>query len=319
MKVIAVMNYKGGVGKTTFTGCIAQALALTGFRVLAVDNDGQHDLSTLLGVTLEKPTVRDIYHAAIGPAAQRLMKAIRETDLPYLHVVASENDLCNADVSDPYLLKKCFSYAMLHRFYDYVLIDNAPGMDALQLASMHAADEIFVPAELKQFSMNGIRDMDTVIRRRYPDAAGITRIIPLFYRDTKSQNAHWDKLREEFPGRVVETPIPYDNVFDELVSEGRNLYLHRLSSRGAAYYLKLMHELFGLQEESTWQMVMDKRKRRRSDEARRRVRRRAAAARQEQEPSTQSAPSPAPEQAGGSSQADEHVAAETARLPEHDA
>jgi len=154
--------------------------------------------------------------------------------------------------------------------------DNAPGMDSLQRAAMHAADEIFVPAELKQFSMNGIRDMDSVIRHRYPDAARITRIIPLFYRDTKAQNAHWEKLREEFPDKVVQTPIPYDTVFDELISEGRNLFLHRLSSRGAAYYLKLMHELFGLQEESTWQMVMDKRKRRRSDDARHRVSRRPA-------------------------------------------
>jgi chromosome partitioning protein len=270
MRVIAVMNYKGGVGKTTFTACIAQALALTGFRVLAVDNDGQHDLSTMLGVGLARPTIRDVYHESIGPASQRLMKAIRETDLHYLHVVPSENDLCNADVTDQYLLQKCFAYAMLHRFYDYVLIDNGPGMDALQIASVHAADEIFVPTELKQFASNGIRDMHDVLRRRYPQDCTISRIIPIFYRDTRSQNTHRVTLQTLYPGRVTATPIPYDSVFDELVSEGKNLFLHRLSSKGAAYYLKLMHELFGLDEEATWQMVVDKRSRRQSDEARQR-------------------------------------------------
>lgn len=264
------MNYKGGVGKTTFTACAAQALALTGFRVLAVDNDGQHDLTTMLGASLEKPTIRDIYHASIGPAAQRLMKAVRETELPNLHVIASENDLCNADVVDPYLIQKCFAYAMLQRFYDYVLIDNGPGMDALQLASVHAADEIFVPTELRQFAINGIRDMHDVLRRRYPNDCTITRIIPIFYRDTRAQNTHRTKLNALYPGKVTDTPIPYDSVFDELVSEGKNLFLHRLSSKGAAYYLKVIHELFGLDQQATWQMVLDKRGRRQSEEARRR-------------------------------------------------
>ncbi|MBD3243317.1 MAG: AAA family ATPase [Chitinivibrionales bacterium] len=270
MKVISVMNYKGGVGKTTFTACTAQALALTGFRVLAIDNDGQHDLSTMLGVSLEKPTIRDIYRESIGPASQRLMKAIRETELPYLHAITSENDLCNGDITDPFLLQKCFAYTMLHRFYDFVLIDNGPGMDALQISSVHAADEIFVPTELRQFAINGIRDMHDVLRRRYPQDCAITKIIPIFYRDTKAQRGHRDSLEREFPGKVTQTPIPYDSVFDELVSEGKNLFLHRLSSKGAAYYLKIIHELFGLDEEATWNMVLDKRQRRQSDEARRR-------------------------------------------------
>lgn len=270
MRVISVMNYKGGVGKTTFTACTSQALALTGFRVLAIDNDGQHDLSTMLGVSIEKPTIRDIYRESIGPASQRLMKAIRETELPYLHVIASENDLCNGDITDPFLLQKCFAYTMLHRFYDFVLIDNGPGMDALQITSVHAADEIFVPTELRQFAINGIRDMHDVLRRRYPQDCSITKIIPVFYRDTKAQRRHRDSLEEQFPGKVTKTPIPYDSVFDELVSEGKNLFLHRLASKGAAFYLKIIHELFGLDEEATWQMVMDKRQRRQSDEARQR-------------------------------------------------
>jgi chromosome partitioning protein len=263
------MNYKGGVGKTTFAACTAQALALTGFRVLAVDNDGQHDLSDMLRIDRRSPTIRDVYHAGIGPASQKLMKAIRETDVACLQAVPSQNELCNADVTDPYHLKKCFTYAMLQRFYDYVLIDNAPGLDALQMASVHAADEIFVPTELKQFALSGLRDMDEALRTRYPDACPITHVIPLFYRDTKSQNQNLALLREQFGERVVETPIPYDNIFDEIVAEGKNLFVSHLATRGAAYYLKVTHELFGLDEDRTWQMVAQKRRQRQVEAAQR--------------------------------------------------
>jgi len=311
MRVIAVMNYKGGVGKTTFTACIGQALALTSFRVLLIDNDGQHDLSTMLGVGTTKPTIRDVYHGSIGPAAQQLMKAIRETDLPCLHVIPSENDLRNADVTDPYLLKKAIAYAALGRFYDYVLIDNAPGMDALQMSSVHASDEIFVPTELKQFATSGLRDMQDVLARRYPDDCKITRIVPIFYRDTKAQNRFWQLLELEFPGKVARTPVPYDSVFDEIVSEGKNLYLHRFSSRGAAYYLKLMHELFGLSEESTWGMVVSRRRQRQSEEARDRLLKRrtesgmpAISAAEDPAPATVPDPQPSADTVAGDGAAD---------------
>jgi chromosome partitioning protein len=274
MKTIAVMNYKGGVGKTTFTGCTAQALALTGFRVLLIDNDAQHDLSTMLGVAGRRPTIRDVYHCSIGPAAGKLMEAVCETDVPYLHPIASENALCSADVRDPFLLKKCFTYGMVHRFYDYVLIDNSPGLDALQVCSLHAADSMFVPTELRQFAYNGLVDMASVLSTTYPDDCCVTRVVAHFYRDTKSQNRILRLLHAAFPGRVCQTLVPYDSVFDELVAEGKNLFLNRLYSKGAAYYLKLVHELFGLDESETWEKLMRERRRRAAELARERLRQR---------------------------------------------
>ena len=58
MKIVSIIIHKGGVGKTTFTGSVAQALALVGFRVLAIDNDSQHNLSTMLGVGVQSPSIR---------------------------------------------------------------------------------------------------------------------------------------------------------------------------------------------------------------------------------------------------------------------
>jgi len=270
MKTVSVLNHKGGVGKTTFTGCTAQALALVGFRVLAIDNDSQHNLSTMLGCGVCEPNIRDVYLSRPPDAAATFLRSIRKTSLANLHMVTSSRDLCDADVADDHFLAQCLDACRLERFYDFVLMDNAPGMGRLQISSLFACREIFVPTELKQFAVDGIAEMEKMLVEKFSGAARITRIVPNFYRDTRRQNTYIAALRSLFPGRVTETPIPVDSVFDECITEGKILFLHRFSSRGAAYYLKLIHELFDLEEEKVWKMVMQKRDETRRDEARQR-------------------------------------------------
>ncbi len=284
MRVISVLNHKGGVGKTTFTGCTAQALALTGNRVLAIDNDSQHNLSTMLGTGVHRPGIREVYRADPSEGPATLLKSVRQTDVPELHVVTSCRDLCEADVADEKALSRALRKSKLDRFYDVVIIDNAPGMDRLQGASIYACDEIFVPTELKQFAIDGIAEMEAILNQRFPKAARITRIIPNFYKDTKRHNSFVAALHQLFPGRVVETPIVVDNVFDELITEGKTLFYHRLYSKGAAYYLKLVHELFNLKEDDVWERIVHKRNDRLANEARERLQRaREAQSRQNRE------------------------------------
>ena len=152
-------------------------------------------------------------------------------------------------------MKKCG----LERFYDFVLIDNAPGLDRLQGAAITAADEIFVPIELRQFAVDGLVEMSETITERYPGAAAITRIIPNFYKNTKRQRSFLAALEQLFPGKVTTTAIPLDSVFDEVVTDGKILFLHRLYSTGAAHYLKIIHELFNLEEEEVWDRMLQKR------------------------------------------------------------
>jgi chromosome partitioning protein len=271
MRTISVLNHKGGVGKTTFTGCTAQALAIMGYRVLAIDNDSQHNLSTMLGVSVLTPGIRDVYRAPAADAPALLLRAIRQTGVPGLHMITSCRDLCDADVGDPADLKRALDACGLERYYDWVIVDNAPGMDRLQASAIGACDEIFVPTELKQFAVDGIVEMDTVLRERFSGGARISRIIPNFYRDTLRQRSFLAALRTLFAGRVTETAIPVDSVFDELITEGKTLFYHRLRSKGAAYYLKLVHELFALREEDVWDRMLGERNERLRDEARQRL------------------------------------------------
>lgn len=271
MKIVSVLNHKGGVGKTTFTGSTAQALALIGFRVLAIDNDSQHNLSSMLGIGVKSPNMRDVYIANLSEAAGQFLRSVRKTELNDLHLITSCRDLSDSDVNDCNHLKRVIALCRLDRFYDFVLIDNAPGIDLLQASSILTSDEIFVPTELKQFAVDGLVEMEQTINQRYAGGAHITKIIPNFYRNTIRQNTFISALEKLFPQKVTKTAIPVDSVFDELVTDNKILFLHRLYSKGAAYYLKLVHELFGLDEDEVWEQVKSKRDSKIKDNARKRL------------------------------------------------
>ncbi len=268
MKIASVINHKGGVGKTTFTGSGAQALALVGFRVLAIDNDSQHNLSMMLGTGVLPPGIRDVYRASAREAPAAFIRSIRKTEIPDLHIVTSCSSLCNGDISDTMALAHCLRECRLERYYDYILIDNAPGMDRLQAAAILASDALFVPTELKQFAVDGLVELANFLESQFPGAAKIEKVIPNFFRNTKRQNGFLAALQKLFPDKVTRTALPLDPVFDEVITEGKILFLHRLSSKGAAFYLKLIHELFDLDEEKIWEMVIDKRNNARKEEAR---------------------------------------------------
>jgi cellulose biosynthesis protein BcsQ len=211
-----------------------------------------------------------MYIAPAERAPEIFVQSIRKTELPGLHIVTSCSDLCNADAGDVFKLKSTLSVCNLERFYDYILIDNAPGLDRLQAAALHASNEIFVPTELKQFAVDGLVEMERTLTARNPEGCRISRIIPNFYRNTQRHIAFIAALNKLFPGRVTATAIPVDPVFDEVVTSGKILFLHRLYSKGAAYYLKIIHELFDLDEDTVWEMVQSKRRERISEEARQR-------------------------------------------------
>ncbi|MCL2183180.1 MAG: ParA family protein [Chitinispirillia bacterium] len=259
MKIISVLNHKGGVGKTTFTGSVAQALALTGARVLALDNDSQHNLSSLLNAGVRQPNILDVYRAAPAEAPRALLSAVVKTGLPNLHMVTSCADLVDGAVHGAYHLRDAIGACGLERYYDFVLIDNAPGLDRLQASAVNACHEVFVPTELKQFAVDGLVEMERTLEARCPQGGRITKIIPNYYRAVRRQNTFLAALNTMFPGRVAATRIPVDSVFDEVVTEGKVLFLHRLYSKGAASYVKLVHELFKLDEEEIWDSMLGKR------------------------------------------------------------
>jgi cellulose biosynthesis protein BcsQ len=94
---------------------------------------------------------------------------------------------------------------------------------------------------------------------RCPKGGRIAKIIPNNYRNVRRHNAFIAALCRMFAGRVTATRILADSVFDEVATEGKILFLHRLYSKGAACYVKLVHELFADGEEEIWEALLEKR------------------------------------------------------------
>jgi chromosome partitioning protein len=270
MVVISFVNNKGGVGKTTLCCNLAQALAIVGQKVLCIDNDGQHNLSGMLGISVADVTVRDLYQIKdMSTVDQVLSNAIIESTLPGLHCITAPDSLSDADVNNEHILSEIISKSFIPTFYDFVIFDNHPGISLLQRSSLFAAQFVFIPTELQQLAVNGLSVMFRFLTEVFKFTPETIRIIPNKYRDVNRQNAFIETMNRLFPGSVTETPVPLDNTFDELVTEGKILFLDRfMSSRAVPYFVKLMVELFPYTEDSLYSDLQEKRKKHLADNAR---------------------------------------------------
>jgi len=270
MVVISFVNNKGGVGKTTLCCNLAQALAIVGQKVLCIDNDGQHNLSGMLGLSVADVTVRDLYQLKdISAVDTILSNAILESTVPGLHCITAPDSLSDADVTNEHILSEVISKSFIPTFYDFVIFDNHPGISLLQRASLYPAQFVFIPTELQQLAVNGLSVMFRFLTEVFSFKPEYIRIIPNKYREVNRQKAFIVTMNRLFPGSVTETPIPLDNTFDELVTEGKILFLDRfMSSKAVPYFVKLMVELFPFTEESLSGSLLEKRKKHLSDNAR---------------------------------------------------
>lgn len=270
MVVISFVNNKGGVGKTTLCCNLAQALAIVGQKVLCIDNDGQHNLSGMLGLSVADVTVRDLYQLKdLASVDSVLSNAILESTVPGLHCITAPDSLSDADVIDEKALADIISHSFIPSNYDFVIFDNHPGISLLQRASLHPAQFVFIPTELQQLAVNGLSVMFRFLTEVFTFTPDNIRIIPNKYREVNRQQAFITTMNRLFPGSVTETPIPLDGTFDELVTEGKILFLDRfMSSKAVPYFVKLMVELFPFTEETLSNSLRIKRKQHLSENAR---------------------------------------------------
>ncbi len=246
MEVISFLNNKGGVGKTTLCCNMAQSLAISGKKVLCIDNDSQHSLSNRLQVPVRKTTLRTLYRDFndADDYVPFLEKAVTMTALPRLHCITSAFSLINSDVKSLKALKDLIEKSEISEFYDFVLIDNHPGVDRLQHASILASTRFFVPAFLRQQSLEGLEELVTFLRRLIISNDAI-RIIPNHDEGLKHDKEMLKKLRSAYPSNVTETVIPKDRMIEEVEVQGKILFLDRLfTSKSVPFLIKLITELF---------------------------------------------------------------------------
>ncbi|MCI9121900.1 MAG: ParA family protein [Oscillibacter sp.] len=237
-RIIAVVNQKGGVGKTTTCVSLAAALNEAGKRVLLCDFDPQANATSGMGV--DKSLSKGVYTALIGelPPAEVVVHT------RYGDVMPSNKALAGAGVEmigmerREYLLRDALE--PLREAYDFILIDCPPSLELLTLNGLCAADAILVPVQCEYFALEGLSDlMNTVrlVRRSLNPSLELDGVLlTMFDGRTNLALQVAEEVKHYFPGKVYAAVIPRNIRLSEAPSHGKPIMAYDRASRGADAY-----------------------------------------------------------------------------------
>ena len=245
-KILAVVNQKGGVGKTTSAVNLTAALTEAGKRVLLCDFDPQANATSGLGLE-KKKLHRSVYDVVIEETPTR--EAIVSTQ--FGDVLPSSANLAGAAIElislpDPnYRLKKALT--SVRDDYDYILIDCPPSLELLTLNGLAAADGILVPVQCEYYALEGLADLMTTLRlakkRMNPDLEIFGVLLTMFDGRTNFSTQVAQEVRKHFPGKVYATVIPRNVRLAEAPSHGLPVTVYDKHSRGAQAYRAVAQEI----------------------------------------------------------------------------
>lgn len=251
-KIIAVVNQKGGVGKTTTAVNLGAYLANAGKRVLLVDLDPQANASSGLGLDPAKIEA-GIYEALIG--AQPILQIIKRSRQNNYLVAPATISLAGAGIELVSLSNREFRLQeILHQIrgeYDYIIIDGPPSLGLLTINSLVAADEVLIPIQSEYYALEGLGQLlqtITLIQDNLkPDLKIMGAVVTMFDRRNKLSGLVLEDLKKNFPGRVFKTVIPRSVRLAEAPSYGRNILQYDHRSRGGKAYYDLAEEVISLE------------------------------------------------------------------------
>ena len=248
-RIYALVNQKGGVGKTTTAINLGAYLALAGMRVLLVDIDPQANATSCLGV--DKSDVNGgIYDAIIGRGSASDY-ILHNADLK-LSILPSSPALAGAQVelvsveSREGLLRKVL--AEIDGHYDYVLIDCPPSLGLLTLNGLIAATHgVIIPVQCEYLALEGLTQLMNTLRRvrtsLYPELAIRGLLLTMYDSRTNLSRDVVDEVRRHFSDKVFKTVIPRTVRLAEAPSHGLPISAYDPSSFGAVAYKTFAHEL----------------------------------------------------------------------------
>lgn len=247
LKTIAILNNKGGVGKTTTAVNVAAGLARRGRAVLLIDLDSQGSASLSLGTDRENlsPSIADVLYDRA-----EIEESIRSTHRKNLDLLTGHIDLANADLTlkqmdhGQYRLDKVL--ANVRDDYQVIIIDCAPSTTMLSVCALVAADGFVVPITPYYLSLEGVISLGGVVervRKGLGQAAPLLGVLVTKVDPNIESDEGFEELRAHYGDRVFQTEIHRDPKLIEAPSHDADIFRYAPESQGANDYDRLVDEL----------------------------------------------------------------------------
>jgi chromosome partitioning protein len=252
--IIAVVNQKGGVGKTTTTVNLATALSAVGKKNLLIDFDPQGNATTGLGV-MEKETVVGSYEVLIGKVSAE--NAIQKTAIPHLYLMPASLHLSGAEVE---LVTRpsrerglLIALEKLSASFDYIFIDCPPSLGLLTLNALVAADKVLVPLQCEFYALEGLSQLLYTIgqvRKNFNPRLDLQGIVLTMFDNRSSLSTQVaNDVRQHLKEKVYKTQIPRNVRVAEAPSFGKPAVVYDLKCQGSQAYIQLAKEILSQEGE----------------------------------------------------------------------
>ena len=252
-KVFAIVNQKGGVGKTTTSINLSTAFAIVNKKTLLIDLDPQGNTSTGFGITYNQ-RINTVYEVLVNNLP--ISSSITKTDIPNLDLLPSTVNLSAAEIELTRVQKREFvlknSLSEAQKLYDYIFIDCPPSLGLLTVNALIAANSIMIPLQCEFFALEGlshlIKTIELVKKRLNPFLSIEGIILTMYDKRNKLSEQVEEDIRKYLKESVYKTVIPRNVRLSEAPSHGKPAIIYDFKCAGSQAYIYLAKEILSKQK-----------------------------------------------------------------------